>query len=77
MVDAATAGGMGLTDKRAAAIYGLYTAGVYLLALPGGWIADRILGQRSAVFLGGVVIALRATSAWRSPPPGRSSSAWR
>jgi POT family proton-dependent oligopeptide transporter len=57
MVDAATTGGMGLTDKRAAAIYGLYTAGVYLLALPGGWIADRILGQRSAVFLGGVVIA--------------------
>jgi len=57
MVDAAATGGLGMTDRRAAAIYGLYTAGVYLLALPGGWVADRILGQRSAVFWGGVVIA--------------------
>ncbi len=50
-------GGFGLTDKRAAAIYGLYTAGVYLMSLPGGWIADRLLGQRGAVFLGGCFIA--------------------
>ncbi len=50
-------GGFGLTDKKAAAIYGLYTAGVYLMALPGGWIADRIFGQRRAVFIGGCVIA--------------------
>ena len=50
-------GGFGMTDKTAAAIYGLYVAAVYLLALPGGWIADRILGQRSAVFLGGCIIA--------------------
>ncbi len=50
-------GGYGMSAKRAGAIYGLYTAGVYLLALPGGWIADRILGQRRAVFYGGVVIA--------------------
>jgi POT family proton-dependent oligopeptide transporter len=57
MVDAAATGGMGLTDEKAAAIYGLYTAAVYLTALPGGWLADRILGQRSAVFLGGIVIA--------------------
>ncbi len=57
MTAVAARGGMGLTDKRAAAIYGLYTAGVYLLALPGGWVADRVLGQRSAVFLGGIVIA--------------------
>ena len=46
-----------MTDKKAAAIYGLYTAGVYLMALPGGWIADRIFGQRNAVFLGGCIIA--------------------
>ena len=50
-------GGMELTDATAGAILGLYTAAVYLLALPGGWIADRILGQRSAVFWGGVIIA--------------------
>jgi len=58
MVEAVREGGLGLTDAKAAAIYGLYTAGVYLLALPGGWVADRILGQRQAVFTGGVIIAL-------------------
>ena len=57
LVAAAETGGFGMTDQKAAAIYGLYTAGVYLFALPGGWIADRILGQRNAVFLGGCVIA--------------------
>jgi POT family proton-dependent oligopeptide transporter len=50
-------GGFGLTDRTAAAIYGLYVSSVYLLALPGGWIADRILGQRNAVFTGGCIIA--------------------
>ena len=58
MVAAADAGGMGLPDATATAIYGLYTAGVYLLALPGGWIADRLLGQQRAVWYGGIVIAL-------------------
>lgn len=51
-------GGFGLTAKHAGAVYGLYTAGVYLLALPGGWLADRLLGQRRAVFWGGCLIAL-------------------
>lgn len=50
-------GGLGLKTETAGAIYGLYTALVYLLALPGGWIADRILGLRRAVFAGGCVIA--------------------
>jgi len=50
-------GGFGFDDTTAAAIYGLYTALVYLLALPGGWIADRIFGQRETVFYGGVLIA--------------------
>ncbi|HVG10303.1 MAG TPA: peptide MFS transporter [Thermoanaerobaculia bacterium] len=49
--------GLGMTETRAGAIYGLYTAFVYLLALPGGWVADQILGQRRAVFLGGCIIA--------------------
>jgi len=50
-------GGFGLTDRTGAAIYGLYVGFVYLMALPGGWVADRILGQRRAVFLGGCFIA--------------------
>jgi len=58
MTAAAADGGLGFDAGRAGAIYGLYTAGVYLLALPGGWLADQLLGQRRAVFLGGVIIAL-------------------
>ena len=50
-------GGFGMTDRTGAAIYGLYVGFVYLMALPGGWIADRILGQRRAVFIGGCFIA--------------------
>lgn len=56
MVDAVR-GGMGLTDQTATSIYGLYTAAVYLAALPGGWLADRLLGAQRAVWYGGMVIA--------------------
>ena len=58
MTNAVTTGGMGLDDVTATAIYGLYTAAVYVVALPGGWIADRLLGLRRAVFWGGTVIAV-------------------
>jgi POT family proton-dependent oligopeptide transporter len=57
MTNAVTTGGMGLDDVTATAIYGLYTAAVYVVALPGGWVADHVLGLRRAVFWGGVVIA--------------------
>ncbi len=57
MVDAIQTGGLGMTDGKAAAIYGLYTAAAYLTALPGGWLADRIFGARNAVFYGGILIA--------------------
>ena len=30
---------------------------VYLMCLAGGWIADRVIGQRRAVLLGGIFIA--------------------
>jgi POT family proton-dependent oligopeptide transporter len=48
---------MGIEVGTAAAIYGLYTGMVYLLALPGGWVADNLWGQRKAVFVGGCIIA--------------------
>lgn len=57
MAAAVVDGGLGLDDRTAAAIYGLFTCGVYLAALPGGWVADRLLGSRRAVTLGGCVIA--------------------
>jgi POT family proton-dependent oligopeptide transporter len=49
--------GIGLEDRTAAAIYGLYNAGTYIVCLPGGWIADRLLGAQRAVILGGAIIA--------------------
>jgi POT family proton-dependent oligopeptide transporter len=51
-------GGLGFDDKTSGAIYGLYTMGVYLLALPGGWLADRLMGLKRAVWYGGIIIAL-------------------
>lgn len=51
-------GGLGLDDRTASAIYGLYISGTYLLSLLGGWIADRLIGQQRAVFWGGVLIML-------------------
>jgi POT family proton-dependent oligopeptide transporter len=50
--------GLGLDVGTATAIYGLYTFFVYVLSLPGGWVADNMWGQRKAVFVGGVIIAL-------------------
>ena len=58
LVAAVSAGGFGIDDKTAVAIYGLYTAGTYLVALPGGWIADRLIGARRAVLIGGLGITL-------------------
>ena len=49
-------GGLEFGVVKAGAVYGLYTAMVYLLCLPGGWVADRIIGQRKAVLYGGILI---------------------
>jgi len=57
MVAPASAGGLGFTDSDGGAIYGLYTSMVYLATLPGGWIADRLIGPRRAVLYGGLFIA--------------------
>ena len=51
------AGGLGFDTARGGAIYGLYTSMVYMTTLPGGWIADRLIGQHRAVLYGGILIA--------------------
>jgi POT family proton-dependent oligopeptide transporter len=58
LVAPAATGGFGLPEGAAKALVGVYMASVYLVALPGGWIADRVLGSRRCVLLGGVVIML-------------------
>jgi len=57
MTAPATAGGLGFDTALAGAVYGLYTSMVYMTSLPGGWIADRLIGQRRAVLYGGIIIA--------------------
>lgn len=74
MVDRVQKGGLGFTDEVATSIYGLYTAGVYLAALPGGWLADRLLGAQRAIGYGGILIAAGHFSP-AFPGSRRSSSA--
>ena len=50
--------GMGFDVATAGAIYGMYTALVYITALPGGWIADNLWGQRKSIWVGGWIIAI-------------------
>jgi len=56
MVDSIENGGLGFSDQTATALYGLYTAAVYMVMLPGGWIADRLLGAQKTVWYGGITI---------------------
>jgi POT family proton-dependent oligopeptide transporter len=49
-------GGLGETKATAGIIYALYGALVYLMSLPGGWVADRLIGQQRAVLYGGYII---------------------
>jgi POT family proton-dependent oligopeptide transporter len=58
MVDAVSHGGLGIDDRTASSIYGLYLACGYLLALLGGYIADRLIGQQRAVLTGGILIMI-------------------
>ncbi|MCP1340174.1 peptide MFS transporter [Idiomarina sp. M1R2S28] len=51
-------GGIAFTVASATAIYGLYTGAVYFMGLPGGWIADRLLGGQRATWYGGIIIML-------------------
>ena len=50
--------GMGMSAIDANAIYGIYVGFVYFMVVPGGWIADNILGHQKAVLIGAIIIAL-------------------
>src|SRR5687767_14456400 len=57
MTAALSQGGFGFDRTQASAIVGIYTASVYLASLPGGWVADRLLGLRRAIQYGAVFIS--------------------
>ena len=48
-------GGLGF-GQDASPLYHIYLALIYLMSVPGGWLADRFLGQRRAVLWGGILI---------------------
>jgi len=50
--------GLGWSEARALSLYGWYTGLCYLSTVAGGWAADRLLGQRRAVVIGGTVMML-------------------
>lgn len=58
MITPIALGGRGMSDASMGIVMALYMSSVYLLSLPGGWIADRFLGQRRAVTIGGIGIAI-------------------
>ena len=57
MVGSTQKPGLGFSTAKSAQIYGLYTMLVYLMGIPGGFFADRVIGHRRSVFIGGVIIA--------------------
>ncbi len=48
--------GLGWTKGEALALYGWYTMMVYVMSIPGGIIADKLLGQKKSVLVGGVLL---------------------
>jgi POT family proton-dependent oligopeptide transporter len=58
MAAALAEGGFGFDRDQASAIVGIYAFSVYLASLPGGWVADRVLGLRRAILYGAALISL-------------------
>ena len=50
--------GLGWTTAKALALYGWYTMLVYLMSIPGGILADKFIGQKRSVFLGGMILVV-------------------
>ena len=50
--------GLGWTKGEALSLYGWYTMMVYVMSVPGGYLADKFLGQRKSVTIGGVLLLI-------------------
>lgn len=50
--------GLGWSNKDAIWLYGWYTMLVYVASIPGGWLADKVFGQKKTVMLGGILLCL-------------------
>jgi POT family proton-dependent oligopeptide transporter len=56
LYSAVSAGGLGVPQSSALSLVSVYGASVYMSSLPGGWVADRLLGARRSVLYGGILI---------------------
>ena len=56
LYSAVSDGGLGVPQSSALSLVSVYGAGVYMASLPGGWVADRLLGARRSVLAGGILI---------------------
>jgi POT family proton-dependent oligopeptide transporter len=63
-------GGLGFAKADAAVIYGWFTGLVYLTPIIGGYIADKYLGQRKAILIGGITMMLGQFSLASTPQIG-------
>ena len=50
--------GLGWTNQEALALYGWYTMLVYVMSIPGGMVADKLIGQKKAVLLGAIILCI-------------------
>ena len=50
--------GLGWSNTDALALYGWYTMLVYVMSIPGGILADKYIGQKKAVFIGGLILVV-------------------
>ncbi|MCH7974602.1 MAG: peptide MFS transporter [Bacteroidetes bacterium] len=61
IISSVESGGLGWSNTEALALYGWYTMSVYLMSIPGGILADRYLGQKNTVLIGGIILILGHT----------------
>lgn len=67
LTKSAVAGGLGIAEKTGSLIYGYFTGFVYFTPIIGGWLAERYLGQRRSIFIGGTLMALGQFSLFAQP----------
>jgi len=61
IISSVESGGLGWSNTEALALYGWYTMAVYLMSIPGGILADKYLGQKKTVLIGGIILVLGHT----------------
>lgn len=63
-------GGLGFSKADATLIYGWFTGLVYLTPIAGGWLADKYIGQRRSILIGGIIMMLAQFSLAATPTLG-------